>query len=88
MPPAEKTNVAHGTIDLPCSSDDIRGWALNLSAANPIGSTPIEESVRVDISDNLHCGVELTFTVDDRPVYVLTVFGLPNAAEAELERSN
>lgn len=78
-------NQPRTEIYLPCSADDLRSWALNVGSTSPVGSTPADDYVEVQVEIDLHAGIELTFTVDDLPLHTVAIFGSPNEAELEAE---
>lgn len=77
-------NQPRTEIYLPCTSDDIRKWVERMAVENPIGQVG-DGYVSLDQTRDLHGGVELTFALDDLPLFSLAVFGEANDSEREME---
>lgn len=68
------------------TSDDLRLWAQNVTASNPIGAgdTPFTPSLNLDITDYPFMGVELTFQSERGQLFTLALFAqVPNEKEQE-----
>lgn len=77
-------NQPRTEVYLPVAADELRTWAVNMQAENPIGMSELG-IVDLELTDTLHAGVELTFKADGVPMHTLAIFGSPNEAELEAE---
>lgn len=84
----EGRNHPQTEVTLPgATTEDIRGWARNVTEANPIATggrsdERFPDGSELEITDEPFMGVELTFVAGCRPVHTLTLFAtVPNEQE-------
>lgn len=70
-------NIPRTAINLPgTTAEEVRGWARNVTEANPIGTGALsdESGIELDITDHPFMGVELTFVANGVPLHCLAIF--------------